>query len=293
MILFALPENEAMTEVLAQKCGAALGKATVKQFPDGESYVRLHSDVQGHTVVLVQTLKEPDEKFLPLYFLTRTLQEAGAERVILLAPYLSYMRQDAVFHEGEGVTSAYFAELLSGIVDGLITVDPHLHRWSSLSDIYSIPYRIVHGARPMAEWIRNELEHPLLIGPDIESEQWVKEVADRAGAPYLIWKKERYGDRDVQVNASGPGSYRGYTPVLIDDIVSTASTMIETVSHLKEKDMERPVCMGVHAVFAEGGYEELLKTGARVLTCNSIPHPSNEIDLSQGLSEALLEMTKR
>jgi len=75
--------------------------------------------------------------------------------------------------------------------------------------------------------------------------------------------------------------YKDHIPVLIDDIISTARTMIETIMHLKTAGMKSPVCIGVHAVFAGNSYEDLKNSGAnRVITCNTIKHESNAIDIS-------------
>ena len=82
--------------------------------------------------------------------------------------------------------------------------------------------------------------------------------------------------------------YKNHTPVLVDDIISTARTMIETVGHLKKAGMKAPVCIGVHAVFAGNAYQDLKKAGAKVVTCNTIPHESNGIDLSSILAARVL-----
>jgi ribose-phosphate pyrophosphokinase len=103
--------------------------------PDGETYVRILSDVRDK-VILVCTLHQPDSKLLPLYSCQKQ-QRTRCTAGLSGRPYLSYMRQDSIFNPGEGVTSNYFAHLVSGFVDSLITIDPHLHRIKSLSEIYS------------------------------------------------------------------------------------------------------------------------------------------------------------
>lgn len=280
-ILFALPGNESLARLLAEKLDAEMGEATIRHFPDGESYVRILSEVKAKKVVLVCTLHQPDEKLLPLYFLSKTAKDLGARCTCLVAPYLAYMRQDKVFHPGEGITSGYFARLVSGFADSLLTVDPHLHRIGSLSEVYHIPTKVVHAADAISGWIKKHIENPVLVGPDSESEQWVSEVAKNAGTPFLVLEKTRHGDRDVEVSVPQVEDYRHHTPVLVDDIISTARTMIETVGHLKKAGMKAPVCIGVHAVFADSAYRDLLDAGVeRVVTCNTIPHESNAIDLS-------------
>ncbi len=280
-IYFALPGNEELTNTLAKREQAEVGKAELRYFPDKETYVRVLSDVKQKDVVLVCTLHQPDDKLLPLYFLSQTVKTLGARSVNLIAPYLAYMRQDKVFNEGEGVTSTYFAKLLSGFADSMVTIDPHLHRRSSLAEIYSIPTKVAHAANHISAWIKNNIDKPVLIGPDAESEQWVADVANKAGAHFTVLKKIRHGDHDVEVSVPQVDEYKTYTPVLVDDIISTGRTMIETINHLKKAGMKAPVCIGVHAVFAGNAYYDIQQAGAAsIITCNTIPHLSNQIDIS-------------
>ena len=287
-LFLALPENDTLARTLAWECGGESGRLTLRRFPDGETYVRIESPVSGRAIVIVCTLHRPDEKILPLLFLAQTAADLGAVEIGLVAPYLAYMRQDRRFTEGEGVTSKYFARLLSTSVDWLVTVDPHLHRRSALDEIYDIPNIVVYAAPHVSGWIRTNVERPVLIGPDSESAQWVSAVAERAAAPYLVLEKIRRGDRAVEVSIPDVERWRDHTPVLVDDIISTAWTMIATVGHLKRAGLVAPICVGVHGVFAQGAYQELLDAGvARVVTCNTIPHPSNAIDLTAALADGI------
>jgi ribose-phosphate pyrophosphokinase len=113
-VVLALPSNDALARTLAQQLDAEPGQFTLRRFPDGESYVRIETELTGRAVVVVGTLAQPDEKFLPLVFLAATARDLGAETVELLAPYLAYLRQDHRFQPGEAVTSRYFARLVSG-----------------------------------------------------------------------------------------------------------------------------------------------------------------------------------
>jgi ribose-phosphate pyrophosphokinase len=285
-ILFSLPGNEELTELLAAKMDAEVGKATLRNFPDGESYTRILSDVKDKCVVLICTLHEPDEKLLPLYFLSHTAKSLGAKCTCLVAPYLAYMRQDKIFNEGEGVTSGFFGKLISGFADSITTIDPHLHRINSLDEVYHIPNKVIHAADDISKWIKKNLKNVVLIGPDSESEQWVSEVARNADVPFTILQKVRHGDRDVEVSVPDVEKYKDATPVLIDDIISTARTMIETVEHLRKAGMKPPICIGIHAVFSGNAYQDLLDSGVKkIVTCNTIPHISNGIDLSGIIAE--------
>lgn len=287
-VVLALPGNETLAEGLAARVGAELGRVTLHRFPDGETYVRVETPLRDRDVALVCTLPRPDEKLIPLLFLAATARDLGATRVGLVAPYLAYMRQDRRFREGEGITSAYFARVLSAAVDWVVTVDPHLHRRTSLDEIYTIPSEVVHAAPHISAWVRETVRRPVLVGPDEESAQWVRDVADGAGVPFIVSQKIRRGDRDVEVRVPDVERWHEHTPVLVDDIISTARTMIVTVRQLIAAGLSAPVCLGVHAIFASGAHDELRASGASVIaTCNTIPHASNAIDLTDVLTDAV------
>lgn len=128
-----------MAKGLAEHSPGEVVNLQCRSFPDGETYLRFESPVEGRRVAIVCTLDRPDGKFLPLAYAARTATELGAESVGLVAPYLAYMRQDRRFQAGEALTSDIFASLISREFDWLVTVEPHLHRRKSLSEIYGIP----------------------------------------------------------------------------------------------------------------------------------------------------------
>lgn len=290
LIVFSLDDNAVLHQAIVKQLGAESGNLIMRCFPDGESYVRILSDCANKAVILIDSLYQPDTKIMPLLFTVQLLRDMGAKKINLVAPYLGYMRQDKAFNPGEAVTSRYFAQLVSTHFDGLLTVDPHLHRYNSLNEIYSIPARAIPAAPLLADWISQQVKSPLLIGPDSESEQWVSRIAALAKAPYVILQKQRYGDREVKISIPAIQSWPAYAPVLIDDIISSGHTMAETIKHLKHLHMPAPICMAVHAIFAADAYQLLQQAGAaQIVTTNTVLHPSNAIDVAAALVAQLKE----
>lgn len=290
-MVFATPGHEALGAALAKALDAPRGEMTIRSFPDGETYVRGETPCDGVDAILAANLFHPDPQLLTVIYAVRAIRLLGARRVVLVTPYLPYMRQDARFQPGEVVTSRIFAGLLSKVVDGLVTIDPHLHRFTSLEEIYSVPTRVEHAAPRVAAWIRENIDKPVIVGPDSESEQWVSEVAAMAGAPFIVLTKKRHGDRDVEISVPPLEPWREHTPVLVDDIISTARTMIETIAHLRKAGYAKPICIGVHAVFADDAFEGLQNAGAAdIVTCNTIAHPSNRVDLTDVLAKGLIRL---
>ncbi|NMH65239.1 ribose-phosphate diphosphokinase [Shewanella salipaludis] len=279
LTLFSLTAHP-LQPSLCKALQATPGSYDSRQFPDGESYLRITTRVAGRHCLVLADLSHPNDKYLPLLFLLETLKEQGAASVGLVAPYLCYMRQDRSFIEGEAVTSRLFARALSNHCDWLVTVDPHLHRYHSLDEIYRIPSKVVQGAPALASWLKGRPDL-LLVGPDAESRQWVSSIAEASGHPFVIGQKQRLGDRHVEVSLPDISGHGNKSAVIIDDVISSGQTLLQCILALKRQGMARIQCAAVHGIFADDVYAELMAAGLECLaTSNTLPHPSNAIDVT-------------
>ena len=289
-IIIFNPEAHPLGNLLCEALGAEPGYLEERLFPDGESYLRIKTDVTDRHCLILMDLSHPNKKFLPLSFLCQTLREFEAGKIGLVAPYLSYMRQDRRFHAGEALTSRIFASLISYQVDWLVTVDPHLHRYHSLDEVYSVPSRVVQGAPVLAKWLATE-EKLLLVGPDAESEQWVSQIAAQSGHSFIVGEKQRLGDRNVVITLPDLEGIDFNAAVIIDDVISSGHTVLECVKALKERGVEKINCACVHGIFADGIDKVLLDNGIKdLITTNTIVHSSNALDISALLLPAIEEM---
>jgi ribose-phosphate pyrophosphokinase len=297
--VIALPGGERFARELALLLGCRAATLEVHRFPDGECRVRLPLPVAGDTVVFAGSLSGPDAKTLPLIFAADAARELGAARIALAAPYLAYMRQDARFHEGEAVSARSYGRMLSSSIDLLVTVDAHLHRIADLSEVYAVPARNVAAAPAVAQWLRANVQAPLVVGPDSESRQWVEHVASLARAPFTVLEKVRRGDRDVSVTGGNSSlqlddaaAWSGFTPVLMDDIVSTGHTVIAAARALGAMGLSAPQCVAVHALFDAAAEQAMRGAGiARIASCDTVPHATNAIGVAPLVAQAIREMT--
>ena len=139
------------------------------RFPDGELKLRLPVDGAGCLpthLVLLRSLHDPNEKLVELLLTARAARTLGARHITLVAPYMAYMRQDIAFAPGEVVSQQVVGGFLAGLVDAVITVDPHLHRVATLQEAMAVPQAIVlSGAEPLADLIAQRHPNALLWGP--------------------------------------------------------------------------------------------------------------------------------
>lgn len=290
-VVFSM-HSQRLTQSLCQLLRAELGRWTHRNFPDGESYVRIDMTVDRRECIVLADLAHPDNKFLPLIFLLDTLRSLGATKIGLVAPYLCYMRQDICFQTGEALTSQYFASLLDAHIDWLVTVDPHLHRYHSLSQLYSVPTECVHGAGALAEFLSNE-DDLLLVGPDAESEQWLAELSTLSGHAFVIAEKTRLGDREVKITLPDLSKFKQTTALIVDDVISSGHTILSCARALRAQQMTNIGCAAVHGIFADDVDQALVEEGLTpIVTTNTIPHSSNKIDIAPTISSAITRLLK-
>jgi ribose-phosphate pyrophosphokinase len=287
-VIFNMFDSCSYYQEIGSSLGYVAGELIVHEFPDQETLVTVKTPVKNKNVIIMLSLDKPNIKILPLIFAVKTMREMGAKGIGLITPYLAYMRQDKVFHEGEGISAKYFAALISELFDWMMTIDPHLHRFQALGDVFSIPSYLLHATQPIADWIKANVDNPVLIGPDKESSQWVAEIARSENLPYLIVEKTRFGDKKVESTIPQIQEFKKHSIVLVDDIISSGVTMLETIKHIQAFGIKSIYCIGVHAIFANQSDKTLIKSGIKELvTCNTISHPTNRIDVSKLIIEAL------
>jgi len=292
--VISFEKNRELAKDIADQLKSFYSQASVHTFPDGETSVQIDTEKIESEVLLVCSLDHPNKITLPLLFLAETLRDYGARHIILIAPYLAYLRQDHRFQAGESISAWYYASLLSRYFDALVTVEPHLHRIDSLGEIFKIASYRVEAAHAVGEWISQNIETALVIGPDRESERWTRQLAEIIEAPYLVLEKTRISDHQVEVTVPDISPWRDHVPVLYDDIISTGKTMLETIKQLKKTEIPSPVCIGIHGILPAGSHEELIHAGAaKVVTTNTVSHETNAINIAGSIAEVIIMILNR
>ncbi len=287
MQVLGFPDYDDPASAIARELNLKYCVIDLHHFPDGESRLRLPPRLPDH-VILCRSLDRANDKLIELLLAAEGVRASGTSRLTLIAPYLCYMRQDKAFQPGEVVSQPIIGRFLSGLFDTIITVDPHLHRVRTLEEAVPARRAVALSAAPaMGEFLAALPRRPLLVGPDQESEQWVRAVAQHAALDYVVAQKSRYGDRSVEIRLPAH-DYAGLDAVIIDDVASTGYTLAKAARALKAAGAQRIDVMVTHAVFADDALDTLKAAGVNeVWSSDSIPHPSNALTLSSLLAAAV------
>ena len=283
-VVHALRDSARFARRLARSLNASFAAVRTHPFPDGETLVRVTHNI-GVEAILVQSFNDPDRKLMPALLAADALRRAGASRVTLVAPYLAYMRQDRVFRSGEPISQRVFGQCLGRAFDRVLTVEAHLHRTHRLSDVTGRA-RSLSAAPAIARWLVRRGGSAIAVGPDEESEPWIRAVARAAGVRWVVGLKQRLGDRRVRVRL--PELPRGARAVVIDDIASSGATIAAAVRALRKRGVRTVDAVVVHAIFAPGALDLIRRAGARsVVSCDTVQHPTNKIQCAPLVSAAL------
>jgi len=289
MAVQTLPSCAADAKRLAGLLELPLQEIALHRFPDGE--IRVTVAPAAATTIVYASLDQPNDKLLAVLFAAEALRRGGARRLVLVAPYLCYMRQDAAFHPGEAISQRAVGRLLGGAVDRVITVDAHLHRTPDIRTVFSGIEADNLSAMPA---IANALSKAgidpatVVVGPDAESRPWVSDLAQRLRLSHTVARKTRSGDRSVNIELVGPVSVAGRPVLLVDDIVSSGGTLIAAAKTLHAAGAGAIDAVITHALFPPEMAAAFTEAGIRSIrsTC-SVPHPTNAIPLDDVLAAAL------
>jgi len=287
-LIHSFPDTTALGRGLARSLGIGSASIGIHQFPDGETLVRVKPS-EGTLAVLVRSLHNPDAKLIPTLLASDALRRSGAERVILVTPYLPYMRQDAVFRPGEPVSQNVIADILGRSFDHIVTIEPHLHRIHQLSDVFACSTHAISAAPILARWIQRTGRGSLVVGPDEESAPWIRAIAESAKLPWVVGRKERLGDRRVRIQF--PALPKCSRAVIVDDIASSGGTLSVAARALHRDGVSTVDAAVVHAIFAPQALSRIRTAGIRTLvSCDTIPHETNSVRSLPLLTSALRDL---
>ncbi len=287
--LQTLPCGGDAAKRLAARLGLACGEIAVHRFPDGE--LRVAVAPATDTTILYAPLDQPNDKLITLLFAAEALRRNGAKRLVLVAPYLCYMRQDAAFHAGEAISQRAMGRLLATTVDRVVTVDAHLHRTLDIRSVFpGIEAENLSAMPAVANALAKDTvdASTVVIGPDVESEPWVSDVARRLQLQHTVARKTRHGDRSVALSFADPALLSGRPTLLVDDIVSSGTTLIAAAKALTAMGAISLDAVVTHALFPAAMVAAFAEAGIRsVRSTDSVRHPTNAIPLDEILAAAL------
>lgn len=273
---------------LAERLGIASRPITVHHFPDGESRVRVPVPLGAYTAIVYRSLDHPNAKLVELLLAGSALRENGADKLVLVAPYLAYMRQDKAFNPGEAVSQRVIGSVIADHFDALFTLDPHLHRIHDLAQAVPGIEAFSLSAAPVLSAAIDAARMPLLVGPDRESRQWIETIGMPLGLDVLVGEKQRGGDRAVAITIPGIERVKGRPVVLVDDVISSGATIVAAAKLLRNAGAGGVEVLATHCLASQEDLDRLRSAGIdNIRATDTVEGPAASLHIALVLAKGL------
>ncbi|BBD72596.1 ribose-phosphate pyrophosphokinase [Sulfodiicoccus acidiphilus] len=288
MIVLGGPAANGLDDGIARNLSVELVKVDHKVFPDGESYIRIPRAVEGEEVIVVQSTYNPQDKHIvELCLMLEALKDLKASKVTAVVPYLAYSRQDRRFKEGEALSSKTILNLIwrSG-ADALVVVEPHK---PEALNYFRGDVRIVDPTPAIAYRLKGDLTHPFVLAPDRGALDRARRLASLLNASFAHVEKERNRDTGEVKIGEVPKEVHGKDVILIDDIVSTGSTMTKVASAATRGGARSITAVAIHFLSDQASIKRMQESGiSRLVGTNTVPVSGiNVVDLSEEIAKRL------
>jgi ribose-phosphate pyrophosphokinase len=239
IVIFSGSANQCLAEAVANQLGLPLGQRILARFPDSELHVELQQSCRGHDVYLIQPTSPPvDEHLMELLFLADACHRAGARCTTAIVPYFGYARHDRRARGREPVGARITSDLFAAAHIGrAVAVDLHT---PELEGFMSIPLEHLTAVPILVEAVRPLVgANSVVVSPDLGGTKLAERYARALDRPWAVVHKARLSGHEVEVHGI-VGEIAGCTPIIVDDMVSTAGTIAAAVAALMDAGATPP-----------------------------------------------------
>ncbi len=250
MHLFAGSSNKSLAKKVALEAGLKFGRIELSRFDNDEARVRIKEKSVGDKCVVLQSLSQPtDHNLVELLLICDALKRMKVKEIIGVVPWLGYSKQDKVFREGEPLSIEVIAKILKVAgLNKLITIDLHNRK---IIDYFRIPVVHLSAVEVLAKEVRVDAE-TVVVAPDKGAVSKSKELARLLKSPVVTIDKER-DLKSGKVNVLGiQGEVKNKKVVIIDDMIATGSTLVETANFLKKREVQSIKVLVTHHLYVQG-----------------------------------------
>ncbi|MEI7474725.1 MAG: ribose-phosphate pyrophosphokinase [bacterium] len=281
--IFSGRSHTDLAQSIARYLGTSVGPMQIKNFSDGEIYVKIQESIRGDDVFIVQPISDPvNENLMELLLMIDAFKRASAKSVTAVIPYYAYARQDRKASGREAISAKLIADLLttSGATR-VLAMDLHT---GQLQGFFNIPVDHIYSAPAIINYIKSKnLDNIVAVSPDAGGVERTRYYAKKLDCPIAIIDKRRKAHNEAKVEHL-IGSVEGKTAIIFDDIIDTAGTITEGAKVLLKEGAKEVYICATHAVFSGPALQRLEDSPAKeIIITNTLP-------LKEGASSKITQL---
>ena len=256
--IFAGSSNPQLAQKVSKISKITLGKIDLGAFADGEIDVWVKDEVNNLDVFIIQSNSYPvNDHIIELALIADALRRSGAHKITAVIPYFGYSRKEKQTRPGEPISAKVIADLIiSSGINKVICLDLHA---DAIVGFFDVPVIYLSALETLAQRLKMErLGNAIVVAPDVGGVRRARNFAMILNAPLAVIEKHRQTDvRDNIEVLSMSGEVSGETAIIVDDVISTGGTIIESANALKKKGVKKIIACATHGVFADSGVKRL------------------------------------
>ena len=278
--IFSGRSNPPLAQKIAAAYGQQLGELTIKDFADGEIYVRYGESIRGSDLFIIQSTQPGADHWLELLLLIDAAKRASAERVTAVMPYFGYARQDRKDQPRVSIAAKLMADMLATAgVHRILTMDLHAPQ---IQGFFDVPVDHLYGSGVLTSYFRKlQLDNVVVVAPDVGAIKVARSYARRLDAELAVIDKRRPRQNEAEV-VNIIGEVAGRNVILIDDMCDTAGTLTRAAGALRKAGCKEIVAACTHALLSGPAYERIENSEiSKVVVTDTIPlkRSSERIDV--------------
>lgn len=278
LIIFSGSAHISLAEKISDFCGITLGSAKLDQFPDQETDINVKEDVRGADVFIIQPTCPPaNHNLMELLIFIDCIRRASAKRITAVIPYFGYARQDRKDTSRVPITAKLVANILTQAgANRILTVDLHA---AQIQGFFDIPVDHLFAKPILCKYIKSmKLENFVVVAPDMGSLKMVRAYSKFLDAPFAVVDKRRIDANQVTVT-NVIGEIKDKNVILVDDMISTGTTMVEAARLCKERGCAEVYVAATHGVFCGQSLQKMnVPEISQIIFTDTIPPNYTQID---------------
>lgn len=268
--IFSGRANRPLAEKIAKAAGVSLGRLDIKNFSDGEIWVKYSDNIRGDDVFVIQSTQPPAENLLELLILIDAAKRASTRRVTAVIPYFGYARQDRKDQPRVSISAKLVANLITEAgTDRVITMDLHAPQ---IQGFFDIPMDHLYASAVFTDYFRKrKIPNIAVVSPDVGGIKMARSYAKRLEADLILIDKRRPRANEVEA-MSVIGNVVGKNALIVDDLIDTGGTFVNAVEALKENGANEVFGACTHPILSGRALERINSSAVKSLVVtDSIP----------------------
>ena len=276
--IFSGSSNPKLAEEISDRLGTELGSIKLSRFKSGEIYVHYEESIRNCDVFLVQSLSHPiNELFVELLVMIDAAKRASARTINIIIPYYGYARQERKAAPREPISAKMVADVLTNVgASRVVTIDLHA---SAIQGFFNIPVDHLTALDLISEYLKSKnIEEPVIVSPDAGRASMAEKLANHLDSPFAIMIKKRPAHNE-SVITHVIGDVEGKTPIIIEDLIDTGTTIVNVVEGLKERGAKDAIVCATHGLFSSDALSKLNHPNIKeIVVTDSIALPDHVLD---------------